>query len=151
MAVGAADLDGGLGTAARMGQPQRRAVGQVASTPLEHCPHHRHEILACLGEHGLSTDERIRTGATVEHLAGLKPAFFNEAYAARFPADRVGDRGARIMATFVNALEQRGGHYRLQTTRESGGMANAAIFERLYGFHAFCSSKSGMTRDVFDW
>src|SRR3954468_18284168 len=34
---------------------------------------------------GLSTDETIRPGTTVEALAGLRPAFFNEAYAARFP------------------------------------------------------------------
>jgi acetyl-CoA acyltransferase len=34
---------------------------------------------------GLSTDEIIRPGTTVETLAGLKPAFYNEPYAARFP------------------------------------------------------------------
>ena len=34
---------------------------------------------------GLSTDEIIRPGTTVETLAGLKPAFYNEAYSARFP------------------------------------------------------------------
>ena len=34
---------------------------------------------------GLSTDEIIRPGTTVETLAGLKPAFYNEAFAARFP------------------------------------------------------------------
>src|SRR3954471_10320330 len=34
---------------------------------------------------GLSTDEIIRPGTTVETLAGLRPAFFNEAHAARFP------------------------------------------------------------------
>lgn len=34
---------------------------------------------------GLSTDEIIRPGTTVETLAGLRPAFYNEAYAARFP------------------------------------------------------------------
>ena len=34
---------------------------------------------------GLSTDELIRPGTTVETLAGLKPAFYNEAFAARFP------------------------------------------------------------------
>lgn len=34
---------------------------------------------------GLSTDEIIRPGTTVDTLAGLKPAFYNEAYAARFP------------------------------------------------------------------
>ena len=34
---------------------------------------------------GLSTDEIIRPGTTVETLAGLRPAFFSEGYAARFP------------------------------------------------------------------
>ncbi|OFJ52860.1 thiolase family protein [Mycolicibacterium grossiae] len=34
---------------------------------------------------GLSTDEIIRPGTTVETLAGLRPAFFNEAVAQRFP------------------------------------------------------------------
>src|SRR5258708_1009980 len=34
---------------------------------------------------GLSTDEIIRPGTTVDTLAGLRPAFFNEAYSARFP------------------------------------------------------------------
>lgn len=33
----------------------------------------------------MSSDEIIRPGTTVETLAGLRPAFFNEAYAARFP------------------------------------------------------------------
>jgi acetyl-CoA acyltransferase len=191
---------------------------------------------------GLSTDEIIRPGTTVETLAGLRPAFYNEAYAARFPqinweitpgnssplsdgsaavmitsgatAARLGLRplarihtttvvgsdplymltgvipatekvlaragltladidlfevneafapvvlswaaetgadlakvnvnggaiaighplgasGARIMTTLVNALEQRGGRYGLQTMCEGGGMANATIIERL--------------------
>ncbi|WP_319454019.1 MULTISPECIES: thiolase family protein [unclassified Mycobacterium] len=196
---------------------------------------------------GLSTDEIIRPGTTVETLAGLRPAFFNEAYAARFPqinweitpgnssplsdgsaavmitsgavARKLGLRplarihtmtvvgsdplymltgvipatekvlaraglklsdidlfevneafapvvlswaqelggaaasdllaktnvnggaiaighplgasGARIMTTLVNALEQRGGRYALQTMCEGGGMANATIIERL--------------------
>ncbi len=34
---------------------------------------------------GLSTDEIIRPGTTVETLAGLKPAFYTSAYEARFP------------------------------------------------------------------
>ncbi|MCV7168763.1 thiolase family protein [Mycobacterium manitobense] len=191
---------------------------------------------------GLSTDEIIRPGTTVETLAGLKPAFYNPAYEARFPqigwsitpgnssplsdgsaavlittteaANRLGLRplarihsmtvvgsdplymltgvipatekvlaragltladidlfevneafapvvlawardtgadlsktnvnggaiaighplgasGARIMTTMVNALEQRGGRYALQTMCEGGGMANATIIERL--------------------
>ncbi|MDH6193673.1 acetyl-CoA acyltransferase [Mycobacterium frederiksbergense] len=196
---------------------------------------------------GLNTDEIIRPGTTVDTLSGLKPAFYNEAYAARFPqinweitpgnssplsdgsaavmitsgktAKRLGLRplarihtttvvgsdplymltgvipatekvlaragltladidlfevneafapvvlawakelggrscsdllsktnvnggaiaighplgasGARVMTTLVNALEQRGGRYGLQTMCEGGGMANATIIERL--------------------
>ncbi len=196
---------------------------------------------------GLTTDEIIRPGTTVETLAGLKPAFYNPAYQARFPqigweitpgnssplsdgsaavlittsevarrlglrplarihtttvvgsdplymltgvipatekvlhragltlsdidlfevneafapvvlawAKDVGGRsdsdllartnvnggaiaighplgasGARIMTTLVNALEQHGGRYGLQTMCEGGGMANATIIERL--------------------
>ncbi|WNG84392.1 thiolase family protein [Mycobacterium sp. ITM-2016-00316] len=34
---------------------------------------------------GLSTDEIIRPGTTAETLSGLRPAFYHEAYAARFP------------------------------------------------------------------
>ncbi|KWX24926.1 acetyl-CoA acetyltransferase [Mycolicibacterium wolinskyi] len=191
---------------------------------------------------GLTTDEIIRPGTSVETLAGLKPAFYTEAYATRFPqinweitpgnssplsdgsaavmitsgetAKRLGLRplarihtttvvgsdplymltgvipatekvlaragltlsdidlfevneafapvvlawaantgadlaktnvnggaiaighplgasGARIMTTLVNALEQRGARYGLQTMCEGGGMANATIVERL--------------------
>ncbi|OBC00679.1 acetyl-CoA acetyltransferase [Mycobacterium sp. 852013-50091_SCH5140682] len=191
---------------------------------------------------GLTTDEIVRPGTTVETLAALKPAFYNEAYAARFPqinweitagnssplsdgsaavmitssdtAKRLGLKplarihtatvvgsdplymltgvipatekvlaragltvddidlfevneafapvvlawaadvgadlaktnvnggaiaighplgasGARLMTTLVNALEQRGGRYGLQTMCEAGGMANATIIERL--------------------
>lgn len=191
---------------------------------------------------GLTTDEIIRPGTTVETLAGLKPAFYNPAYEQRFPqinweitagnssplsdgsaavlittteaARRLGLRplarihtatavgsdplymltgvipatekvltragltladidlfevneafapvvlawaqdtgadlartnvnggaiaighplgasGVRIMTTLVNALEQRGGRYGLQTMCEAGGMANATIIERL--------------------
>ncbi|MEU6560222.1 thiolase family protein [Nocardia nova] len=34
---------------------------------------------------GLSTDEGIRVGSTLDTLAGLRPAYYNEGYAARFP------------------------------------------------------------------
>ncbi|TGD90315.1 thiolase family protein [Mycolicibacterium sp. CH28] len=43
----------------------------------------------------------------------------------------LGASGARMMTTLVNALEQRGGRYGLQTMCEGGGMANATIIERL--------------------
>jgi acetyl-CoA acyltransferase len=37
---------------------------------------------------GLGADEIIRPGTSVQTLAGLKPAFYNEAYSARFPQIR---------------------------------------------------------------
>jgi len=43
----------------------------------------------------------------------------------------LGASGARLMTTLVNALEQRGGRYGLQTMCEGGGLANATIIERL--------------------
>jgi acetyl-CoA acyltransferase len=43
----------------------------------------------------------------------------------------LGASGARLMTTLVNALEQRGARYGLQTMCEGGGLANATIIERL--------------------
>ena len=43
----------------------------------------------------------------------------------------LGASGARLMTTLVNALEQRGGRYGLQTMCEGGGLANATIIELL--------------------
>ncbi|HEX2295797.1 MAG TPA: thiolase family protein, partial [Actinomycetota bacterium] len=43
----------------------------------------------------------------------------------------LGASGARLMATLVNALEQRGARYGLQTMCEGGGLANATVIERL--------------------
>ncbi len=43
----------------------------------------------------------------------------------------LGASGARIITTLVNALEQRGGRYGLQTMCKGGGMANVTIIERL--------------------
>jgi acetyl-CoA acyltransferase len=42
----------------------------------------------------------------------------------------LGASGARIMTTLVDALEQHGKRYGLQTMCEGGGMANATIIER---------------------
>ena len=47
---------------------------------------------------GLSTDEIIRPGTTVETLAGLRPAFFNEAYSAALPTDQLGDHAGQLVA-----------------------------------------------------
>jgi acetyl-CoA acyltransferase len=43
----------------------------------------------------------------------------------------LGASGARIMTTLLNAMEQRGARYGLQTMCEAGGQANATILERL--------------------
>src|SRR5215471_9277831 len=43
----------------------------------------------------------------------------------------LGASGARLMATLLNELERTGGRYGLQTMCEGGGLANAAIIERL--------------------
>jgi acetyl-CoA acyltransferase len=43
----------------------------------------------------------------------------------------LGASGARLMTTLVNALEQRGARYGLQTMCEGGGLANATLIERL--------------------
>ena len=43
----------------------------------------------------------------------------------------VGASGTRLMATLVDALEQCGGRYGLQTMCEGGGQANVTILERL--------------------
>jgi len=43
----------------------------------------------------------------------------------------LGASGTRLMTTLLNALEQRGARYGLQTMCEGGGLANATIIERL--------------------
>jgi acetyl-CoA acyltransferase len=43
----------------------------------------------------------------------------------------LGASGTRLMATLVNALEQRDARYGLQTMCEGGGLANATVIERL--------------------
>lgn len=43
----------------------------------------------------------------------------------------LGASGVRLMTTMLNALEQTGGRYGLQSMCEAGGMANATIIERL--------------------
>ncbi|MDQ3962624.1 MAG: thiolase family protein [Actinomycetota bacterium] len=43
----------------------------------------------------------------------------------------LGASGTRLMTTLVNALEQRGARYGLQTMCEGGGLANATIIERV--------------------
>ena len=43
----------------------------------------------------------------------------------------LGASGARLMTTLLNAMEQRGSRYGLQTMCEGGGLANATLIERL--------------------
>jgi acetyl-CoA C-acetyltransferase len=43
----------------------------------------------------------------------------------------LGASGTKLMATLINALQQTGGRYGLQTMCEGGGMANVTIIERL--------------------
>jgi len=43
----------------------------------------------------------------------------------------LGCSGARLMTTMLNALEQDGGRFGLQTMCEAGGMANATVLERM--------------------
>ena len=43
----------------------------------------------------------------------------------------LGASGVRLMTTLVNAMEQRGARFGLQTMCEAGGLANATVLERL--------------------
>ena len=43
----------------------------------------------------------------------------------------LGASGARLMTTLVNAMDQRGARFGLQTMCEAGGLANATVLERL--------------------
>ncbi|RVW02705.1 thiolase family protein [Rhodococcus xishaensis] len=43
----------------------------------------------------------------------------------------LGASGARLMTTLVNAMQQRGARFGLQTMCEAGGLANATVLERL--------------------
>ena len=67
---------------------------------------------------GLTTDEIIRPGTTVETLAALRPAFYSEAYAARFPqikweitpgnSSPLSDGSASVMITSGKAARELG-------------------------------------------
>jgi Thiolase, C-terminal domain len=161
MPLPATDFNSCVGTAAEMGQPQPGVVAEMTTAPLEHRPHHRHEVGACLGEHifvahplprlavgpageqpgvdefGQSRRSRRLgdanpAGEVVEpRETGANLAKTNVNGGAIAIGHPLGASGARIMTTLVNALEQRGGQYGLQTMCEGGGMANATIVERL--------------------
>ncbi|MDN2495790.1 thiolase family protein [Nocardia nova] len=67
---------------------------------------------------GLSTDEGIRVGSTLETLAGLRPAYYSEAYATRFPeigwnvtaanASQINDGSAAVLITTSEKAAQLG-------------------------------------------
>jgi hypothetical protein len=74
---------------------------------------------------------RVRVATAWAHDTGADLAKTNVNGGAIAIGHPRGASGARIMTTLVNALEQRGGRYGLQTMCEGGGMANATIIERL--------------------
>jgi len=61
----------------------------------------------------------------------VDPARLNPRGGAIALGHPLGASGARLMTTMLNALEQTGGRFGLQTMCEGGGMANATIIERL--------------------
>ena len=62
---------------------------------------------------------------------GAEPSRLNPRGGAIALGHPLGASGARLMATMLNALEQSGGRFGLQTMCEAGGLANATIIERL--------------------
>jgi acetyl-CoA acetyltransferase family protein len=61
----------------------------------------------------------------------VDPARLNPLGGAIALGHPLGASGGRLMTTMLNALEQSGGRYGLQTMCEAGGLANATIIERL--------------------
>ncbi|WP_299575079.1 acetyl-CoA C-acyltransferase [uncultured Williamsia sp.] len=67
---------------------------------------------------GLAADEGIRTGSTLEQLAGLRPAYYDEAIARRFPeidwritaagASQISDGSAALLVTSEEAAARLG-------------------------------------------
>lgn len=62
---------------------------------------------------------------------GADPARLNPRGGAIALGHPLGATGVRLMTTMLNALEQTGGRYGLQSMCEAGGMANATIIERV--------------------
>ncbi|WP_313392447.1 acetyl-CoA C-acetyltransferase [Sphingobium yanoikuyae] len=62
---------------------------------------------------------------------GADPARLNAHGGAISLGHPLGGSGAKLMATLVSALHDRGARYGLQTMCEAGGMANVTIVERL--------------------
>ncbi|MFG1667791.1 thiolase family protein [Streptomyces sp. Y7] len=66
-----------------------------------------------------------------QHELGADPERLNVRGGAIALGHPMGSSGTRLLTTLVNALEDTGGRYGLQTMCEGGGMANATIIERL--------------------
>ena len=62
---------------------------------------------------------------------GADPAKLNPRGGAIALGHPLGATGVRLMTTMLNALEQTGGRYGLQSMCEAGGMANATVIERI--------------------
>ncbi|GIG00065.1 thiolase family protein [Catellatospora citrea] len=62
---------------------------------------------------------------------GADPAKVNVNGGAIALGHPLGASGTRLMATLVNAMEQRGARYGLQTMCEAGGLANATVLEAI--------------------
>ena len=63
--------------------------------------------------------------------AGADPNRLNVNGCAIALGHPLGGSGTKLMTTLVNALQQRGKRYGLQTMCEGGGTANVTIIERL--------------------
>ncbi|APG63482.1 acetyl-CoA acetyltransferase [Sphingorhabdus lutea] len=68
--------------------------------------------------------------AWLKHIGGDR-AKLNVHGGAMSLGHPLGASGTKLMATMLNALEQRGGRYALQTMCEGGGQANVTIIEKL--------------------
>ena len=62
---------------------------------------------------------------------GADPTKLNPRGGAIALGHPLGATGVRLMTTMLNALEQSGGRYGLQSMCEAGGMANATVIERI--------------------
>ncbi|MPQ96625.1 acetyl-CoA C-acyltransferase [Modestobacter sp. I12A-02628] len=74
------------------------------------------QVLACLDQWGLGTDDRARVNVNGSGISLGHP---------------VGATGARILATLAHELRRREGRYALETMCIGGGQGMAAVFERV--------------------
>jgi acetyl-CoA acyltransferase len=90
---------------------------------------------AKLGVDDIDTFEVNEAFASVplawQHELGADPERLNPRGGAIALGHALGSSGTRLLTTMLTTLEQSGGRYGLQTMCEGGGMANAAIIERM--------------------